>query len=248
VAFRIVLLAFAAATILAAQADQCLIRGKVTDTSSASIAKALISVYSKDSTLLAFRGNANYNDGTFCVSDLSPGTYTVKAWHEGFRANRLRDVVVRSGETTNIGIIQLDVVGCDAREIMCCLQVATLEVAATQPAEPVEIVRTDLKLSRACGADLSGGKVLCSDPPGQDVDMVFVEERGTLLLRPVNGARMDSDCKGVYRDQALRVEGRGVGDDLCIKTRQGHTSHVFFEGDDVLPSTTELKLWIVTKE
>jgi hypothetical protein len=244
VAFRIVLLAFAAATILAAQADQCLIRGKVTGTSSASIAKALISVYSKDSTLLAFRGNADYNDGTFCVSDLGPGTYSVKAWKEGFRANRVRDVVVRSGETTNIGVIQLEVVGCDAREIMCCLQVATPEVAATLPDAPVEIARTDLNLPRVCGADLSIGKALC--PPTKDADMVFVEEHGALLLRPVNGARMDSDCKGAYRDQALRIEALGAGDDFCIKTRQGHTSHVFFEGDDVLHSTTELKLWIVT--
>jgi carboxypeptidase family protein len=246
VAFRIILLTFAAAAILDAQPDQCQIRGEVTDTSHATIPSAVIRVFANDSMSPVFRGD--YYKGTFCIKDLSPGTYTVKAWRNGFRANRVHDVVVRSGETTNIGAVQLEVVGCDAREIECCLQVATLEVAATQPAEPVEIVRTDLSLHQACGADLSKGKALCSDPLGQDVDMVFVEDHGTLLLRPVNGARMDSDCKGVYRDQALLIEALGAGDDLCIKTRNGHTSHVFFEGGDVLPSTTELKLWIVTKE
>jgi Carboxypeptidase regulatory-like domain len=246
VTFRVVLLAFVAAAILPAQTDQCLIRGQVTDTASAAIGKALISVYPKESTLLAFRGKADYYDGTFCVNELSPGTYTVKAWSNGFRAKRVHDVVVRRGETTDLRVIRLEIVGCDAREVMCCLQVMSPEEAARQPTEPVASARTDLNLPRACGADLSEGWVLCHDPPAKDADMVFVEEHGALLLRPVNGALIDPGCKAAYLGQNLRVDGLGKGDDLCVKTRNGHTSHVFFEGDDVLPGTTELKLWIVT--
>jgi carboxypeptidase family protein len=243
VAFRIILLAFAAAVILSAQL-QCLIRGQVSDSEGAAIGNALISVFPKESTLLAFRGNA-HDDGTFCIKDLSPGTYTVKAWQNGFRAERVRDVVVRSGETTELGTIQLEVGSCDARGVNCDY-FYTPKTFPSTPERIVEVTRADLKLPRECGADLSKGKVIC--PQSKDVDVVFLEEHDALMLHPVNGARIQPDCNGPYRNQALRVEGLGKGDDLCVKTRMGHESHLFFEGDDVGPTTTKLTLWIVTKQ
>jgi hypothetical protein len=56
--FRSILLAFTAAVIIAAGTDQCEIRGRVKDASGASIGGAIISVYPKDSTVLAFHGLA----------------------------------------------------------------------------------------------------------------------------------------------------------------------------------------------
>jgi hypothetical protein len=241
VSFRIILLACAAAAILAAETDRCVIRGEVTDSLSASIGNAIISVYPKDSPTLAFRGNA-HRDGTFCIKDLSPGPYTVKAWQSGFHAKRVRDVGVRQGATVDVGSLKLEVIGCDPHQVLCCLQVATPEVAATLP---VVITQTDLSLPKACGANLSTGTVLCHQL-ANDADIIFVEEHGALLLQPVNGTQMDPACQSVYRDQPLRLETLGTGDDLCVKTQEGYASHVFFEGDDIAPDTKELKIWIVT--
>ncbi|MGD0299403.1 MAG: carboxypeptidase-like regulatory domain-containing protein [Bryobacteraceae bacterium] len=233
---------------LAAQTDRCAIRGKVTDPTGAVIGKALISVYPKGSALLAFRGNANYDDGTFCITGLSAGTYTINAWYNGFRRNLVRDVAVRAHEATNIGTVQLEVGGCDAPGVSCFF--ITPLNSPSQPDQPVDAVRAHLKLPRECGIDLIEEKVICSRPEGSagDTDVVFLEEHGALILRPANGARIQPDCRGAYGDQSLRVEGLGNGDDLCVKTGDGYISHLFFEGDDVQSDTAKLTLWIVTKK
>lgn len=214
----------------------------------AAIGNAFISVFPKESTLLAFRGNANYSDGTFCIAGLSPGAYTIKAWYNGFRGNLVRDVAVRAYETTNIGTVQLEVGSCDAPGVSCFF--ITPLNSPSQPDPPVDAARTHLTLPRACGIDLVRGKVICSGSEGsaEDTDVVFLEEHGALILRPANGARVQPDCTGAYRDQALRVEGLGKGDELCVKTENGYISHLFFEGDDVQPDAAKLTLWIVTKK
>lgn len=247
--FRIFLVAFAAALILPAQTDRCLIRGEVTDASHAAIGNALVHVLTKDSMSVVYSGNAHYLDGTFCVKDLSPGTYTVKAWQNGFRENSVRGVVVRSGKTTNVGTIQLEVGSCDARGVHCD-SFYTPETLPSKPESIIEVMRTDLNLPRACGVELVKGKVICPQSEGsaKDMDVVFVEEHGDLLLRPANGARIQPDCKGAYRDEPLRVAGFGKGDDLCVRTGKGYDSHLFFEGDDVEATTAQLTLWIVTKK
>jgi hypothetical protein len=157
VSFRIILSACAATAILAAEADQCEIRGQVTDSESASIGGAIISVYPKDSPTPVLRNNA-HRDGAFCVNDLDPGTYTVKAWQKGFQTHRGHDVVVRRSATADLGSIHLRVIGCDPHQMLCCLQVYTPEVAAKLP---VVITQTDLSLPQDCGANLSNGTVQC---------------------------------------------------------------------------------------
>jgi hypothetical protein len=248
VGFRIVLVAFAAAVILPAQADQCVIRGEVRDASHGAIGNALIHVLAKNSTLVVYRGNANYDDGTFCVDELGPGTYTVKVWQSGFRENLVRDVVVRGHKTTNIGTVQLDVGSCDAPGVNCDNFITPLNFPS-KPDPIVEVMRADLTLPRACGVELVKGKVICLQSEGstKDTDMVFLEEHGALLLRPANGARIQPDCNGAYRDEPLRVAGLGKGDELCVRTGKGYESHLFFEGDDVEPNATQLTFWIVTK-
>jgi hypothetical protein len=248
VIFRIFLIVFAAAAILPAQTGQCLIRGEVTDGSHAAIGNAVIHVLTKNSMAVVYSGNAHYDNGTFCVKELSPGTYTVKAWQNGFRANRVHDVVVRSGETTELGTIQLEVGSCEARGVNCDY-FYTPKTFPSKPEPIVEVTRTNLKLPRACGADLAKGKVICpSKGPAKDVDVAFLEEDGVLLLRPANGARIQRDCDGAYRDEALRLAGLGKGDELCVTTGKGYESHLFFEGDDVEPNATQLNLWMVTKK
>jgi hypothetical protein len=226
-----------------------MIRGEVTDASSAAIGNALIRVITKNSTSVVYRGNTKDDDGIFCVKDLSPGTYTVKVWQNGFRGNLVRDVVVRGHKTTNIGTIQLEVGSCDAPGVYCDDFITPLNFPS-KPDPVVDAARTHLKLPRACGADLVKGKVICPQSEGaaKDMDVVFLEEHGALLLRPANGSRIQRDCNGAFRDRALRIEGLGRGDDLCVRTGKGYESHLFFEGDDVEPSTTQLTLWIVTKK
>jgi hypothetical protein len=196
--------------------------------------------------MVIYRGYAD--DGTFCINDLSPGTYTVRAWMNGFQENSVRDVVVRSGETTDVGTVQLEIGGCDAPGVYCD-DFATPKTFPLK--DPIlEVTRAALYLPRACGVDLEKEKVICprSRAIARDIDVVFLEEHGALLLRPTNGARIQPDCNGAYRDEALRVEGLGMGDDLCVETRTGYESHLFFEGDDVEPNTAKLTLWIVTKK
>ena len=213
------------------------------DASWASIGGAIISVYPKDSPTPVLRDSA-HRDGAFCVNDLDPGTYTIKVWQKGFQTNRVHDVVVRRSATADVGSIQLRVIGCDPHQMLCCLQVYTPEVAA----KPVVITQTDLSLPQDCGANLSNGTVQCRSKPANGADIFFAVAHGALLLRPVNGSQMDPACQGVYSDQPLRLETLGTGDDVCVKTREGHASHIFFEGDDIVPDTTELKLWIETTQ
>lgn len=236
--------------ILAAGTDQCVIRGQVKDASGASIGNAIIRVYPKDSTVPAFRGKAHHDEGTFCINDLSPGTYTVKAWQNGFSAKRVPDVVVRRGETTNLESIRLEFAGCDAPG-MNCDSIATPPTLPSKLETVVEKVRTQLHLPRDCGAEILRSKVICRGP-AKETDVIFTEEHGSLFLRALNGARIDPNCSDHYsdhyQDEAMPVSGLGMGDDLCIRTKDGATSHLFFEGDDVEPAATKLNLWMVTRK
>ena len=235
-----------ATLILPAQTGQCVIHGQVTDASSASIGDAIVSVYPKDSGVAAFRMNANRDDGTFCINEISPGTYTVKAWRSGFHARRVHDVVVRRGETTNIGAMRLEVAGCDAPKFNCDY-FYTRETLPSKPDTVVERVRTQLDLPRECGTEILKGRAICQDGV-KEADVIFTEEHGTLFLHSLNGARIDPGCNGRYHDEAMPISGLGLGDDLCIRSKDGATSHLFFEDDDIEPAATKLKLWIVTKK
>jgi hypothetical protein len=130
---------------------------------------------------------------------------------------------------------------------MNCDFIATPPTLPSKPDRVVEKVRTHLRLPRECGAEILRAKAICRDP-AKETDVIFTEEHGSLFLRALNGARIDPSCSDHYQDEAMPVSGLGMGDDLCIRTKDGATSHLFFEGDDVEPAATKLNLWMVTRK
>lgn len=235
---RLIAVVLACRATLFAQATQCSIRGHVEDAAQAGL-PALFHVLPKNSATTIFSGKAE-PDGQFCVPSLSPGIYTVKAWLNGFQTRRVLDVVVKGGETTDLGTVVLKIGGCDAPGVICDSVIPDEDIRS----------QTDLYVRLECGADLDNLKVVCpaSKAFANNIDIVFAKEDGDLFLRPKNGARIDSKCSGTYRDEALAVNGFGPGDDFCVKTKKGRASHLFFEVNDVLPGTREIIVWVVTRK
>jgi hypothetical protein len=244
VQLRLIILVLGLAALLLAQTLVCSIRGRVDDESEAGL-PAFILITPKESSTPVHRGKAG-QDGRLCIPHLSPGTYTVKVWLNGLRAARVRDVVVRNGTETNVGDIRLQLGDCDAPGVMCDSMIP----------EPTSGVRGNLTVPLGCGVDLDRVAVICAEraPPrskttATKIDVLFMGgEHGALMLIPANGARIRPNCRTlIYTDEAFRVDGLGPGDDLCVRTKKGRSSHLFFNGDDVQSTSSELVLSIVTK-
>src|SRR5262245_53174004 len=90
-----------------AQQTESRIIGKVLDSSKAALPGVTITVTSKDTG--ANRETVTDGDGSFAITNLGPGTYTVAAELSGFQTQR-RDVVLGVGEIEAVPV-ELGVAG-----------------------------------------------------------------------------------------------------------------------------------------
>ena len=75
---------------------------------------------------------------------------------------------------------------------------------------------------------------------------IYLEPRNGVRLTEPNSA--DTDCRhGVYRNQAVRVDGLGRGSDLCLISNAGRYSHVFFMAE-IEPDAGEVSIYYMTRK
>jgi hypothetical protein len=86
------------------------------------------------------------------------------------------------------------------------------------------------------------------------MDFKIVREDVRIFLTPLNGAAMSApnssktDCSDAkLSDVKIRVDGLGPGYDVCVRTHEGHPSHVFLTSD-IEPTSSEISLWHVTRK
>lgn len=233
--FGVVLVTAAA---LASQPPAGEIRGIVMDTANAPIEKAPVRARQEapGSPVLQASSDA---DGSFTIPAVAPGTYLLHAWQAGFLPGILK-ITVRSGETTDVGKIALALAGCDAPGVMC----DSLRAPSENVSESRVVVRTYVNIDRRCGVSLNRGESSCSHPDLALRD----EENGTVQLVPGNGAEVSPSCARLrFGTAPLRIDGLGPGDDFCVRTRKGLSSHVFLV-DEVPPGAAVLRLWCVTRK
>jgi hypothetical protein len=211
-------------------------------TSNEPLPGASIRVLQAESNLLVARANSD-KTGAFEVGGLKPGSYTLTAWLGGFRLRIWTDVVVREGETNDLGKLKLDGPWCDSPGMIC-------DTFTSEPAIPGFIRGGELTLGLHCGADLVAGMSRC--PANTKADLTVTTEGGRIYLQPINGAGMYAPgypydgCKNDSRSDArVRIDGFGRGLDVCVRTRDHRVSHVYVLGE-VGADSTEVRIWLTT--
>src|SRR5262249_47865886 len=216
-------------------------RGIVVDPNGEGLREGFVRVLLASSNTLITRLTTQQN-GTFQSDTLGPGSYTLIAWVQGFRARRLA-VAVRDGETADVGQIQLDLAGCDAPGVIC-------DDFGLGPPDPI-LKSGYVQLRLECGADLYDSRLYCPDSsvPAREstgVDLHLTKAESGIYLNASNGASLLLDCGGA-RQSKIRIDGFGPGDQICVQTHGGFRSHVFFV-NDVEPGSQSITLWHVTRK
>lgn len=192
--------------------------------------------------------------GKFKIAMLSSGSYTIKVRSQGFRSRALVGVVVREDETVTLPDVQLDFAGCDAPGVNC-------DIFSSNPKDfpPKPMSTGYLKANLDCEVDLRKSQVYCpaaASIPNRTraMDFKIVREGARIFLTPLNGATVSApnssrtDCSDAkFGDVKIRVDGLGPGYDICVRTHEGHPSHIFLV-NDVGPTSSEISFWHVTRK
>lgn len=178
------------------------IQGLVTDVTKGGI-PAVVKVIRTDTGAVVARLRAD-RTGAFQTQGLNPGSYAVTAWDQGFRRRDLAGIIVRNGEITDVGGVQLDLAGCDAPSINCD---EFFTDTRSRKSSRSLVARGSLRINSGCGADLEDhGKQYCSEPPksrpSKKIDVLLAHDGNDLYLIAANGATMSmpnssrADCGG----------------------------------------------------
>jgi Carboxypeptidase regulatory-like domain len=178
-------------------------------------------------------------DGRFHLEQVEPGTYMVRAWKQGFRANPMREITLAEGEERDLGEIRLELSGCDAPGVICDYV----------GAEPPDTSITSAHISLRAGGRYELDKT--SVKPGKpDIELradgpaLFIAGiNGAVLTRPNGG---DIACRGEYSQEPVRIDGLGAGYDICVRTSEGRYSRIFLT-HDIEPGSREAAIWFVTR-
>ena len=228
------------------------LQGRVIDTSGGAI-PAIIRVIQQDTHTVVLRFRAQ-EDGSFQRGSLSPGVYSLTAYSNGFRRHEVRNIVIEAAHVTDLGVITLDLSGCDAPGTNC-------DYFGEVPDSVKRIMtETYVTLKLGCGVNLDRkNETLCPEQNDaiqrkRSADIRLVRENAILYLVSVSGAQIsaayasNTDCSGVtYGTDHLAVAGLGPGVDFCVTTKRGSVSHVFFT-DDLDNQSTAASLWYVTRK
>jgi len=228
------------------------VRGVVVDPEGAAISNAPIGLRHADSRAVAADAKTD-GLGQFRIGMLNAGSYTINIRLQGWRSRTVDSIDVRGGETTNLGSIHLSLAGCDAPGANCDVFSNDRKDFPSRP-----LYQGYLKGNLSCEVDLRHGKVNC--PAGavaarraRQTDFKIVKENEQIYLSPLNGTAMSSpnsskaDCSDAqFREAKIVVDDLGLGDDICVRTHEGHLCHAFLTSN-VEPTSSEIRLWIVTR-
>ena len=228
------------------------LQGTIVDPEGAVMGGVRVSVLQADSNVVAADVTTD-RLGKFKIGVRNSGSYTIKVRLQGFRSRALDGAVVREDETVTLPDIQLDFAGCDAPGVNC-------DIFLTNPKDfPQKLLSAGyLKANLDCEIDLRKSQVYCTagSIPRRTpaMDLKIVREDARIFLKPLNGAAVSApnssktDCSDAkFSDVKVRVDGLGPGYDMCVRTHEGHPSHVFLV-NDVGPTSSEISLWQVTRK
>ena len=96
-------LALAGPAALAQQLGLATLRGTISDQTGAMVPSVTIKI-TEPSTGTLVRALISNSQGVFEIPDLKPGTYTVQAYHQGFKTVVFNDVVLDSGHIQRLDV------------------------------------------------------------------------------------------------------------------------------------------------
>jgi hypothetical protein len=145
----------------------------------------------------------------------------------------------------------LDLAGCDAPGVICDW------LGEAAPPDPV-VSRSNLQIQTGCMAALATGSAFCAgDRIGgteADADIRLTQDASGVFLTAMNGALLSEpdlprgDCRDAYpAKKQIRIDGLGLGDDICLYTHDRHWSHVFFTYA-VNRDSHQIAIWQITRK
>ncbi len=208
--------------------------GKVVDPESQVVAGATIRMLPRGTGLTKYRSHSR-SDGVFRIDEVVPGSYIVAVYSPGFRERFLNNVELKAGDSVGLGTITLELAGCDGPGTFC-----DYFDGRTPPDD--KFSRGDLTLRTGCRVDIDHGRAECGaggDTPNGASDFEFrAAADGRLYLEPRNGARLaepnsaHASCRGaVFGGGSVRIDGLGMGSDVCLRSSEGRVSQIFFTAE-----------------
>ena len=180
--------------------------------------------------------------------NVEPGMYALAISGPGFRELFIQNVIVENGSEVDLGKMNLSFAGCEAPGLLC-------EYLAPDNVNGRRLSQGYLVVPFECAVDLDRGDILCPPNVSRNSDFRFAAKTdGQVYLEPLNGARLAEpnsagiNCEGAAPGtREVRVDGLGMGSDVCLRTNKGRYSHLFFT-DDILPGRDETKVYFVTRK
>ncbi len=231
-------------TLFCCAAHAATLRGQVYDTSGAVIARATIRVLdaSSRSTVQSVHPD---QEGRFEVQGLGAGDYLIAVSSPGFTEKLMRVGALRPGDVS-FQKVQLEVLDCDAPQVNC-------DIITTGPyTDPHPLVfHGSLTVNRSEAVDLEKGVVPPSGPDAADFNLTT--QNGGLYLTPLNKAAIVEPCKTDARRRktsgkvdSVRMDGLGLGSEICIRTNRGDFSKIFVQ-QLIEPGSDQIVLQVVTR-
>jgi len=201
------------------------ISGYVADSEGAAIPRSTIRLLNEATRVTLRRGQSD-QDGRFHLEEIPPGRYLIAVWAPGFKEKLIPYVGAEDVR------ILLDLAGCDAPGTSC-FQISQESL----PPDPHPIrARGNLTIHLSEAVDLDKGS---RNRSKADISLERVESR--LYLKPINGAHL---CEGA---DSMRVDGFGIGHDICVRTNAGGIAHLFLTAE-VQPGSGSLTFHYVTRK
>ncbi len=201
------------------------IKGYVVDVTDGAIPRATVRLLDEDSRVTVQRCQTD-RSGRFQMEAISSGRYLIAASVPGFR-----EKVIPYWPAKEFRIV-LDLGGCDTPGTIC--DTFSQEPLSPDP-RPIRS-RGNLTIHLSEAVDLDKGS---QNRSKADISLERVESR--LYLKPINGAHL---CEGA---DSMRVDGFGIGHDICVRTNAGGIAHLFLTAE-VQPGSGSLTFHYVTRK
>jgi hypothetical protein len=180
--------------------------------------------------------------GQFRLTEVEPGVYTIKITVPGFRDKTIPDVRISPGQQSDLGVIGLDLAGCDAPGVICD------DFGLSVYDDPIHSAGA-IEIPQSCAVDIDEGNVKCTVeldgrgtiPPERDADSDFwirTGADGKVYLTPRNSTsialnpptkRSKTGCiTASYSTMEVRIDGLPIGSRVCIRTNRERYAQVAF--------------------
>ncbi|MFN7996803.1 MAG: carboxypeptidase-like regulatory domain-containing protein [Bryobacteraceae bacterium] len=222
------------------------VRGTVVDRAWGAIGGATVRLLNPASEEVA---HVTANEaGKFQIQIVGPGEYILRASHPGFRSRRVTVVLRSVGQALDVGDIQLNIASCDAPGVICD------SFGDAPPPDPIAS-SGNLQIRTGCGVAFVMNAVLCPGDPARGAeDIRLTRSESGVYLTALNGATFvppdpsSGDCSDAHpKENQIRIDGLGVGDDICLYTRDRHWAHVFFTDEVRRRDARPVAIWQITR-